>query len=76
VSTRIGVGDSLRFLRTHEGWLRRTLRGEFDPDPQVAGLERSLRGSRNVAGFHIFTFNDLEGTERWRQRALARLRRE
>ena len=72
VSTRIGVGDSIRFLRTHGGWLRRSLRGEFDPDSLVAGLEESLdRPRRNVGGFHIFTFNDLEGTERWRQRALA-----
>ena len=76
VSTSIGVGDSIRFLRTHAGWLRRTLRGDFDPDSLVAGLEESLGQPRpNVGGFHIFTFNDLEGTERWRQRALDRLRR-
>jgi len=76
VSTSIGVGDSIRFLRTHAGWLRRTLRGDFDPDSLVAGLEESLSHPRpNVGGFHIFTFNDLKGTERWRQRALDRLRR-
>jgi methylenetetrahydrofolate reductase (NADPH) len=74
VSARVGVGDSVRFLRTHGGWLRRTLRGAFDPDPLLAGLGRSLGSGRpNLAGFHIFTFNDLEGTERWRQGALARL---
>jgi len=75
VSARIGVGDSIRFLRAHGGWLRRAIRGAFDPDPLVAGLEESLGQPRpNVAGFHIFTFNDLEGTERWRQRALERRR--
>jgi methylenetetrahydrofolate reductase (NADPH) len=74
VSTRVGVGDSLRFLRTHRGWIRRTLRGDFDPDSLLAGLESSLlHPHRNVAGFHIFTFNDLESTERWRQRVLASL---
>ena len=73
ISARIGVGDSLRFLRTHGGWVGRTLRGNFDPDPLIAGLEENLRDDRNVAGFHIFTFNDLEGTERWRQHALAGL---
>ena len=63
VSARIGVGDSLRLLRPN---------GDFDPDPLVAGLEDSLaRPRRNVAGFHIFTFNDLASTERWRQQALA-----
>ncbi len=75
VSARVGVGDSIRFLRTHGGWLRRTLTGDFDPDPLVRGLEESLGRARpNVAGFHIFTFNDVEGTERWRQRALKRYR--
>jgi methylenetetrahydrofolate reductase (NADH) len=67
VSARIGVGDSIRFLRTDGG----SLRGAFDPDPLVAGLEESLGQPRpNLAGFHIFTFNDLKNTERWRQRAL------
>jgi methylenetetrahydrofolate reductase (NADPH) len=73
-STRIGVGDSLRFLRNHGGWLHRTLRADFDPRPIVTGLEANLQRPRlNVGGFHIFTFNDLESTERWRQRALGRL---
>jgi len=75
VSARIGVGDSLRFLRTHRGWLGSTFRGAFDPGPLVEGLEKSLDHPRpNVAGFHLFTFNDLETTERWRQEQLQRLR--
>ena len=68
VSARIGVGDSLRFLRTHKGWLGRAFSGAFDPTPLVEGLDKSLDAERpNLAGFHVFTFNDLEGTERWRQ---------
>jgi methylenetetrahydrofolate reductase (NADPH) len=71
VSARIGVGDSIRFLRTHRGWLGRTFRGAFDPAALVEGLEQSLEHPRpNVAGFHLFTFNDLETTERWRQELL------
>lgn len=74
VSARVGVGDSIRFLRTHGGWLRRTQSGDFDPDPLIRGLEKSLGHARpNVGGFHIFTFNEVDGTERWRQRALGRL---
>jgi methylenetetrahydrofolate reductase (NADPH) len=66
VSQRIGVGPSLERLSA--------LTGDFDPDPLVTGLAESLGEPRpNVAGFHIFTFNDLEGTERWRQGALERL---
>ena len=74
VCERIGVGDSLRSLSTRVGEPRRGARGDFDPDPLVLGLDTSLDGRRpNMAGFHIFTFNDLEGTERWRQERLARL---
>ena len=48
--------------------------GDFDPDALVAGLDESIERPRpNVGGFHIFTFNDLESTERWRQQVLERL---
>ena len=65
VSERVGVGPSLKLLREE---------GDFDPGSLVAGLDESF-GERppNVAGFHVFTFNDLEGTESWRQQALAGL---
>jgi methylenetetrahydrofolate reductase (NADPH) len=76
VSARIGVGDSLRFMRSNRSWLRRGLAGSFDPGLLVAGLAASLAGPRpNPVGFHIFTFNELAPTERWRQRALGRLQR-
>jgi methylenetetrahydrofolate reductase (NADPH) len=65
VSERIGVGESLRLLRPD---------GDFDPDSLVTGLVESFdEAPPNVAGFHVFTFNDLAGTERWRQQALERL---
>ncbi|MBA3433999.1 MAG: methylenetetrahydrofolate reductase [Actinobacteria bacterium] len=76
ISTRIGLGDSTRFLRNHGNWIGRALkRGGFDPDRLVAGLESALTDTeRKIAGFHIFTFNALADTERWRQQALARQR--
>ena len=64
ISERIGVGPSLELLERDAG-------GDFDPGPLVSGLDASLGGPRpNVGGFHIFTFNELEETERWRQQAL------
>ena len=69
VSTRIGIGDSLRFLRKHGSFAGRFLRGGFNPDPLVDGLGPVLDGEK-VAGFHVFTFNDVEDTEAWRQRRL------
>ena len=70
VSTRIGIGDSLRFLRTHGNFASRFLRGGFDPDPLIDGLGDVLAGDK-VAGFHVFTFNDVEETVSWRRRRLA-----
>jgi methylenetetrahydrofolate reductase (NADPH) len=68
VSTRIGIGDSLRFLRKNGGFAGRFLRG-FSPDRLVDGLGPAL-ASGKVAGFHVFTFNDVAETEAWRQRRL------
>lgn len=72
VSTRIGIGDSLRFLRKNGDFAGRFLRGGFSPDSVVDGLGPVLE-SGMVAGFHVFTFNDVEDTERWRRRRLERL---
>lgn len=71
VSARIGIGDSLRFLRKNGTFAGRFLRGGFSPDPLVDGLGPVL-GSGKVAGFHVFTFNDVADTEAWRQERLSR----
>jgi methylenetetrahydrofolate reductase (NADPH) len=68
VSTRIGIGDSMRFLRKNGSFAGRFFRG-FDPDRLIDGLGEVLAGEK-VGGFHVFTFNDLEDTEAWRQRRL------
>ena len=70
VSERIGVGDSICRLRDDGA----AEDGAFDPGPLVEGLERSVQERRNFAGFHIFTFNELADTERWRQRTLEPVR--
>ncbi len=69
VSERIGVGDSICRLRDDPSEAE-----EFDPGPLVDGLEQAVEERRNVAGFHVFTFNELEATERWRQRLLEPVR--
>lgn len=72
VSARIGIGDSLRFLRKNSSFAGRFLRpGGFSPDPLVDGLGALLTDPEHkVAGFHIFTFNDLADTEAWRRRRM------
>ncbi len=76
IASQIGLGESTRFLRRHGNWVTRALTPDgFSPDPLVDGLQESLSDpERKVAGFHFFTFNNLAGTERWRQRALDRYR--
>jgi methylenetetrahydrofolate reductase (NADH) len=77
VSTAIGLGTSARFLRRHRSWFGHALRpGGFNPDRLIAGLEPSLEAAeRRIAGFHIFTFNDVADTEHWRQGHLSRGKR-
>lgn len=75
IASRIGLGESARFLRWHSNWLLRlVVPGGYRPDRLIAGLVPDLADSPSrVAGLHFFTFNEVERTERWRQDALARL---
>jgi methylenetetrahydrofolate reductase (NADPH) len=75
VSTRIGIGDAARFVRGHSNSVMRMLRpGGYAPDRFALSLLPDLaRPEMNVAGLHVFTFNELEPTEAWRQEMLARL---
>ncbi len=74
VSTRIGIVDSARFLRGHSNWFLRTLQpGGYSPERFVSALLPDIASpDRKVAGLHVFTFNEIEPTERWRQQMLAR----
>ncbi|MFN8224105.1 MAG: methylenetetrahydrofolate reductase [Gaiellales bacterium] len=67
VSARIGIGQSLRFLRKNGSFASRFLSGGFDPDQLIDGLGGLLTDpDGKLAGFHVFTFNDIEDTEIWR----------
>ena len=76
VSTKIGVADAARFLRGHPSWLARMFRpGGYEPGRFVAALMPDIaQPERRIAGLHIFTFNEIEPTERWRREMLARYR--
>jgi methylenetetrahydrofolate reductase (NADPH) len=75
LSAKIGVAESARFLRGHSNWFGRVMRpGGYDPGRFATSLLPDLSlPERRVAGLHIFTFNEIEPTERWRQEMLARL---
>jgi methylenetetrahydrofolate reductase (NADPH) len=75
ISMKIGLGESARFVRAHQAWLRRLITRTFTPDPLIRRLGPLYGDARaNVGGFHLYTFNEVERTERWRQRAIERLR--
>src|SRR5262249_5695993 len=69
LSTKSGVGESARFLRGHPSWLARMLRpGGYDPTRFLNALMPEFGlPERRVAGLHVFTFNEIESTERWRR---------
>ena len=73
MSTKIGVGQSVRFLKSHaSAFARIAAPGGFSP-------ERFLRKAApafadpdlKVAGLHLFTFNQVAETEAWRLRLLS-----
>jgi len=74
VATKIGVGPSTRFLTRHPSWFARfALPGGYAPEPFLRKVVRALRSpGSDVSGLHIFTFNQVAQTERWRQECLAR----
>lgn len=77
VSSRIGLGESARFLRKHGNLLLRMfLPGGYSPDALLNGLRPAVEDARNdIRGFHIYTFNELGGIEAWRQRLIASVER-
>lgn len=69
VATKIGVGESARFLTRHAEWfLRLGAPGGYDPNRLLRRLEGMFADpASTVAGLHVFTFNQLRRTEEWRR---------
>ena len=75
MATKIGVGESTKFLTKHRRTLTRLAApGGFTGERFIEKLAPGLMTEdANVAGLHVFTFNQVAETERWRQGWLARL---
>ena len=75
ISTRIGVGQSVRFLAKHRGLVGRFVRpGGYSPEELLESLGPVLWDPEaSIIRVHIYTFNQCETTERWRQEYLASL---
>ena len=75
LSLRIGVGQSVRVLKKQKGLLRKMVSSRpYQPDDLLAGIQRHLgTPGLNIPGFHLFSFNDVERTEQWRQATLKKI---
>ena len=74
-SLRIGVGDSLRFLRKKSQVAAELMKSSiYNPDKLVASIsEYPDIANTNLAGYHIFCFNQIEITEKWRTETISKL---
>jgi methylenetetrahydrofolate reductase (NADPH) len=69
-----GAAESARFITRHPGWiLRFWAPGGYSPDRFLGrGGPFVPSSAAAVAGLHLFTFNQLQPAEQWRQAALER----
>ena len=74
MATKIGVGESTRFLTSHASWfMRMASPGGYSPERLLRQLSAATSAADpNIAGLHVFTFNQVAETEAWRQALLAR----
>ncbi len=69
---KIGVGESTRFLTNHVSWFMRLAKpGGYSPERLLAQITSATSADVNIAGLHLFTFNQVAETEAWRQELLA-----
>ena len=77
VATKIGVGDSTRFLSKQKGLIdaaHRAWRVHRRVVHRQVRADRSARRRRTGStGLHVYTFNAVAETEAWRQDWLRRL---
>jgi methylenetetrahydrofolate reductase (NADPH) len=78
ISARIGVADTHRFLVKNTRFIARLIRsgGFYRPDGLLEGLAPSIADpAARIVDLHLYTFNSVDLTERWRRDYLSRLER-
>lgn len=70
---RLGVGESTRFLSSHKSLFARVAApGGYRPERYLRRLVDHLGyDEASRAGIHLYTFNQVQAAERWRQAQLA-----
>ncbi len=69
VAAKIGVGESAKFLSKRPSWLLRfAAPGGYNLDRLLERCAPTLTAPESkIAGLHVFTFNQVAETERWRR---------
>jgi methylenetetrahydrofolate reductase (NADPH) len=71
LGTRLGIGSSLRYLRKNSGAIMRMFSpSSYDPDKLITPLSKHA-DELGIDGLHLFTFNSIDSTVAWQQKALA-----
>ena len=75
-SLRIGVGDSLRFLRKKSQVATELMKSSiYNPDDLLKDItEQNDINQTNLVGYHIYCFNQIETTEKWRSDTISSLK--
>lgn len=76
IAARIGVADTHRFLSKNVRFVARMARsgGFYRPDGLLDSLAPSVADPATaIVDLHMYTFNAVDATERWRKEYLARL---
>jgi methylenetetrahydrofolate reductase (NADPH) len=76
ISARIGVADTHRFLVKNTQFIARLIRsgGFYRPDGLLEGLAPVIADpASGIVDMHLYTFNAVDVTERWRQEFLGKL---
>lgn len=76
ISTGLGLGQSANFLKKQQNMLWKFFSPSgYKPTKLIRGLVQNLlQEGPVIAGFHIFTFNDLASTEAWRRELISQTR--
>jgi methylenetetrahydrofolate reductase (NADPH) len=76
ITARIGVADTHRFLTKNARFVARLIRsgGFYRPDGLLDGLAPVIADpAMRVVDLHLYTFNNVEATEAWRERFVSSL---
>ena len=75
MATKIGVADSARFLAGHSSaFVKLSTPGAYQPERLLDRVGSTLAAPESlVTGLHVFTFNQVQQAEQWRQGLLDQL---